>query len=300
MDESTRQRFQRRLRAWYRENGRHGLPWRLTRDPYAVLVSEVMLQQTQVDRVIPYYRTWLDRWPTASHLAAEPAAEVIRAWSGLGYNRRALNLHRAAQLALRENSGAIPMDVPSLRNLPGVGIYTANAVASFAGNVRVAVVDTNIARVLGRAVEGRGTVSSAGTGVMNGVALDLLPARGARDWNLALMDLGAMVCTARSPRCGTCPAAGECAWFNGPDSEPASNASKPATPRFESTARFARGRIVELLRTAGSAPKDMLHSALPSEHKAHLDMYIAALERDGLVEIRGDVVSLPGEMPREE
>jgi A/G-specific adenine glycosylase len=169
--------FKRRLRAWYRRSGRHDLPWRLTRDPYAVLVSEVMLQQTQVHRVVPYYEAWLSRWPTPAALAEAPVAEVIRAWSGLGYNRRALNLHRAAQAAQREFGGAIPTSPDHLRELPGVGEYTASAVACFAGGARVPVVDTNIARVLGRAIEGRGSVRAADARSLVPVAESLLPAR---------------------------------------------------------------------------------------------------------------------------
>ena len=168
------------LLAWFEANGRN-LPWRRTRDPYAILVSEVMLQQTQVDRVVPRYLGWLERWPTVEALAAAPAADVIREWQGLGYNRRALSLHRAAmQIA----AGGWP---DNLTELPGVGRYTADAVACFALGGDVLPVDTNVARVRER----------------TGEAFDVGCAQ-------ALMDLGATVCLARVPRCGVCPLAADC------------------------------------------------------------------------------------------
>jgi A/G-specific adenine glycosylase len=168
------------LLAWYRANGRD-LPWRRTRDPYAILVSEVMLQQTQVERVVPRYVRWLERWPTAESLAAAPRSEVIREWQGLGYNRRAVNLHRAAE---RIAESGWPDD---LTELPGVGRYTADAVARFAMDANVLPVDVNVARVLER-TGGRFGPASAH----------------------ALMDLGATVCLARVPRCDACPLADEC------------------------------------------------------------------------------------------
>jgi A/G-specific adenine glycosylase len=168
------------LLAWYRANGRD-LPWRRTRDPYAILVSEVMLQQTQVERVVPRYVRWLERWPTAEYLAAAPRSEVIREWQGLGYNRRAVNLHRAAE---RIAETGWPDD---LTELPGVGRYTADAVARFAVEANVLPVDVNVARVLER-TGGRFGPASAH----------------------ALMDLGATVCLARVPRCDACPLADEC------------------------------------------------------------------------------------------
>jgi A/G-specific adenine glycosylase len=168
------------LLAWFEANGRD-LPWRRTRDPYAILVSEVMLQQTQVERVIPRYLDWLERWPTAAGLAAAPTADVIRAWQGLGYNRRAVNLHRAAQ---RIAAHGWPDD---LTELPGVGRYTADAIACFALGANVLPLDTNVARVRER----------------TGAAFD-----GA--CGQALMDLGATICLARVPRCGICPLADAC------------------------------------------------------------------------------------------
>jgi len=169
------------LLAWFERSGRHVLPWRQTRDPYAILVSEVMLQQTQVPRVIPRYLAWLERWPTAEALAAAPLAEVIREWQGLGYNRRAVSLHRAARQVA---AAGWPDD---LTELPGVGRYTADAVARFAFDRTVLPLDTNVRRVLERTGAAFSPRSAA-----------------------ALMDLGATVCLARVPRCGECPLAARC------------------------------------------------------------------------------------------
>ena len=199
------------LLAWYAENGRD-LPWRGTRDPYAILVSEVMLQQTQVDRVVPRYHAWLERWPTVQSLAAAPAAEVIREWQGLGYNRRAVNLQRAArEIAAR----GWPDD---LTKLPGVGRYTADAVACFAYGHDVLPVDTNVARVQERT----GETFDAGCGQ-------------------ALMDLGATVCLARVPRCNSCPLATECS-SRGTRYEPRRKQS-----RFEGSFRQRRAATLRLV-----------------------------------------------------
>ncbi|MGH2450095.1 MAG: A/G-specific adenine glycosylase, partial [Candidatus Limnocylindria bacterium] len=184
------------LLRWYGRRGRD-LPWRRTRDPYAVLVSEVMLQQTQATRVVPAYERFLRRFPTLRALAAAPLGDVLRVWSGLGYNRRARDLHRIARAA----PDGLPADVEGLDALPGVGPYTAGAVACFAHGVPAAFADTNIRRVLGRVFLGR-----TATG-REAVALDrsLLPPGAADRWHHALMDLGATVCAARAPRCGDCP-----------------------------------------------------------------------------------------------
>lgn len=280
------------LMRWYRAKGRHGLPWRLTRDPYAVVVSEVMLQQTQVERVRPYYSAWLERWPTVDHLAAASPADVIRAWSGLGYNRRALNLHRLA-IEVAEHEWPAPLTAARLRGLPGIGPYTASALLSFAHDERVAVVDTNIARVVARVVLGAGTWRLVPGRELAAAADGLLPRRGVRDHNLALMDLGAQVCTARAPQCGACPLARMCAWrAAGAPRDLAAPAS--AVVRFEESARFARGQIVEVLR-GGPCTEDELLTLLPPGHRRRLAQYLHALARDGLA-VAGDDGwwSLPG------
>jgi A/G-specific adenine glycosylase len=230
------------LLAWFREHARD-LPWRRTRDPYAILVSEVMLQQTQVERVVPRYLEWLERWPTVEALAAAAAADVIRAWQGLGYNRRGLNLHRAARIVAQEGWPS------ELTELPGVGRYTADAVRAFAFGEPVVPEDTNVRRVIERTGHHFGPECSQ-----------------------ALMDLGATVCLARVPRCAVCPLAGECP-SRGRRYEPLRKQS-----RFEGSFRQRRALALRAV-TAGEQPQD-------SEA-------IAALARDGLVELRGGLAALP-------
>jgi A/G-specific adenine glycosylase len=202
--------FRRSLLCWFRRHGRD-LPWRRTRDPYRVLVSEFMLQQTQVVRVQPYYHRFLRSYPSLEALAAAPAPEVRESWEGLGYYRRAANLHRLAQQVVREHGGIIPADPDSLRRLPGVGRYTAGAVACFAYERRVAAVDTNVARVLRRAFHPRSRPASGASRAWT-TAERLLPPRGKTAWafNQALMELGATVCTAREARCHICPVQRTC------------------------------------------------------------------------------------------
>ena len=215
-DERQRHReFSRRLRAWYRRNGRD-LPWRRTRDPYHVLVSELMLQQTQVSRVLGYYQRFLDRFPTLTSLASARPRQVREAWEGLGYYARARNLHQLAREVTRSGSvhnERLPDDPESLRRLPGIGEYTAGAVASFAYERRAALVDTNVARVLRRAfAPGADVKTAAGRRTIWEIAKCLLPRTGRASWthNQALMELGALVCTARVARCDSCPVRREC------------------------------------------------------------------------------------------
>ena len=201
-------RFRRRLLAWFRTAGRD-LPWRRTRDPYRVLVSEFMLQQTQVSRVLDFYPRFLKRYPDLASLARARPRAVREAWDGLGYYRRAANLHRLAREVVRRHAGALPSDPAELEALPGVGPYTAGAVATFAYEKPAAAVDTNERRVLGR-VFGCRTAKDTRT-----TASALQPRRGKTAWsfNQALMELGALVCTARAPKCGQCPVASYCDWY---------------------------------------------------------------------------------------
>jgi A/G-specific adenine glycosylase len=202
--------FRRRLLAWYRRHQRP-LPWRRTRDPWAILVSEVMLQQTQVARVEGYWRRFLGRYPTVEDLAAAPADAVRESWDGLGYYARAANLRAAARAIVAERGGAFPRTPAELEALPGVGRYTAHAVASIAFGADVGTVDTNVARVLGRALGLRGAVKSRARLARTWrVVHALVPAGRSADWNQALMDLGATVCVARRPRCRACPVARVC------------------------------------------------------------------------------------------
>src|SRR4051795_9532810 len=238
------------LLRWYGRE-RRDLPWRRTTDPYAILVSEVMLQQTQVARVVPRYLEWIARWPTAAVLAAASRADVLAAWVGLGYNRRALALHAAAEVVARDGWPA------DLRTLPGVGPYTAAAVGSFAFGAPVAAVDTNVRRVASRL--GRGSPEAL-----------LAPGRAA-EWNQAAMELGATVCTARAPRCGECPAA---AWCASAGAAAAPSASRRGAERFEDSNRWVRGRIVAAL-AAGEG--------LPDVAPERLERALAGLIRDGLI-----------------
>ncbi|MCH7475253.1 MAG: A/G-specific adenine glycosylase [Gemmatimonadetes bacterium] len=198
--------FKRRLLAWFRREGRD-LPWRRTRDPYHVLVSEFMLQQTQVARVTQYYGRFLNRYPTIKALAKARSKAVREAWDGLGYYRRAANLHSLAKTVERDYGGKIPTRPEELRRLPGVGAYTAGAVLAFAYEQPAAVVDTNVERVIRRAFHTRCATDAAASRKITETASALQPKRGRTAWefNQALMDLGAMICLARSPRCPQCP-----------------------------------------------------------------------------------------------
>ena len=220
--------------AWYARNARD-LPWRAPgATPWAVLVSEIMLQQTPVARVLPEYLGWMTRWPTPAALAAEPAGEAIRQWGRLGYPRRALRLHETATILVARYGGSVPADLDALRALPGIGSYTAAAVASFAFGQRHAVLDTNVRRVLARLAAGQpwaGGSSSASVAERR-LAESLLPAEPAvaARWSVAVMELGALVCTAASPRCGDCPVARECAWLAaGRPAPPAGSAGTAGT-----------------------------------------------------------------------
>ena len=200
-----RRRFRRRLLKWYGQNGRD-LPWRHTRDPYRVLVSEVMLQQTQVDRVLPKYREWLDKYPSLKALAAAHPDEVDSTWRPLGYNARPKRLHSIAKEAVNTHGGKLPSDEQTLRSFKGIGAYTAGAVQSFAFGRRAPILDTNVARVLFRVFIGYGyrkdTVTQKRLWTLSAT---LLPRKNVYDFNQALMDFGALVCTARKPRCLVCP-----------------------------------------------------------------------------------------------
>jgi A/G-specific adenine glycosylase len=209
--------FRRRLTAWYRKAARD-LPWRRTRDPYAVVVSEFMLQQTQVSRVLGFYPRFLARYPTLADLARARPAAVREAWDGLGYYRRATNLLRLARVVQKDYAGSLPSDVNELRKLPGVGQYTAGAVACFAFEQAAPTIDTNVGRVLGRVFEGRKNAGKEARSIkrLTALARRVQPARGKAVWtfNQAVMELGALVCTAKKPNCPACPVKRDCRWNN--------------------------------------------------------------------------------------
>ena len=215
-----RRRFRRRLLDWYRQNGRD-LPWRRTRDPYHILVSEVMLQQTQVDRVLPKYDEWLRKYPTLEALASAPERDVAETWRPLGYNIRPRRLHAIARESVERYGGALPSDEDTLRSFKGIGEYTAGAVLSFAFGRRAAILDTNVARVLFRIFVGRGNPKAhAMKRHLWSISRTVLPMRHVFDFNQALMDFGATLCTARKPKCLLCPMRTNCrAYPFNPDNE---------------------------------------------------------------------------------
>ena len=278
-----------RVLAWYAGSARD-LPWRHPGRPddlaWPVLVSEVMLQQTPVARVEPVWRAWLERWPTPSALAADPAGEAVRAWGRLGYPRRALRLHAAATAVVERHGGRVPSDPVDLRALPGVGEYTAAAVGAFAFGQRVAVVDTNVRRVLVRAVQGRAQPAPALTAAETALARAVLPEAPPDDpllpprWSVAVMELGALVCTARSPRCGACPVLDLCAWQRAgapPDEGPVRRGQA-----WHGTDRQVRGRLLALLReTPGALDAAALATAWDDD--AQRARCLASLVEDGLV-----------------
>ncbi len=207
------QSLRRSLVAWFAQSARD-LPWRRTRDPYAILVSEIMLQQTQVATVIPFYERWLARFPDFASLAAAEESDVLSVWQGLGYYSRARNLHRAAKTVVEKHDGKMPRDPALIRALPGIGRYTAGAVASFAFDLPEPLVDANVARVLARLLNLHTPIdSTAGQSALWEAAIALVPEKGARIFNGALMELGALLCTPRAPQCLLCPIRSHCAGF---------------------------------------------------------------------------------------
>jgi A/G-specific adenine glycosylase len=236
------------LDAWYAVAARE-LPWRQPdATPWAVLVSEVMLQQTPVNRVLPAYAAWLRRWPTPAALAADSPGEAVRMWGKLGYPRRALRLHACAMAITEDFGGEVPRDVAALESLPGIGAYTARAVAVFAYGRRHPVVDTNVRRVVARAVRGQGEPGPPSSTRDHAAVERLLPvdAGPAARTSVALMELGALVCTARDPRCPRCPLASTCAWRAAGYPEYAGPSSKPQ--RFAGTDRQVRGLLLDVAR----------------------------------------------------
>lgn len=282
----------RPLIAWYRENARD-LPWRRPGfGAWGTLVSEFMLQQTQVARVIPRLEEWLERWPTPTHLASDSPAEAVRRWANLGYPRRALWLHRAAVEIRDRHEGMVPREVDALLALTGIGDYTARAVAVFAYGDRHPVVDTNTRRVLARAVDGRaqpGPPSRRDLAAMDGV---LPPVdEDAAIVNSAAMELGALVCTARAPRCDACPLADRCAWRAAGYPDTGDLRRKQA--RYEGSDRHARGVILREFREA--ATHELAQDAVAADwpDTAQRDRAIDSLIADGLIEASAGFFRLP-------
>ncbi len=283
--------------AWYADAARD-LPWRDgSASPWAVLVSEVMLQQTPVARVEPVWRMWMRRWPGPANLAAAPTADVIRAWGRLGYPRRALRLQACARAIVEDHDGTVPAALDELRSLPGVGEYTAAAVAVFAHGRRNAVLDTNVRRVLARAVQGRAHPPPALTALERRTAEGLLPQDPptAAVWSVAIMELGALVCTAKSPACEACPLQARCAWVAA--GRPAHEGPPRRAQRFEGTDRQARGVLLGFLRDhPGWHDRSAVLRLWPTHPDAQSERALASLIADGLVvaDPAGLGVCLPG------
>jgi A/G-specific adenine glycosylase len=277
------------------DRSRRDLPWRRTRDPWAVLVSELMLQQTQVSRVIPRYHAFLDRFPDLPSCAAGTVGEVVTLWSGLGYNRRAVNLHRCAVAVVERHGGRIPAERAALEALPGIGPYTSRAVLAFAFEERTGVLDTNAARVLAR-LAGR----SLGRREAQSRADSLTPPDRSWAWNQAMLDLGATVCTARSPGCGNCPVQSWCRWHGGrqisvvPDPAVGSAGVSGGQSPFAGSDRQGRGRLVDALRAHGRVRPTGLAEAAgwPDDH-ARAARVAETLVRDGLACWAGSDLVLP-------
>ena len=276
------------------DSRRPALPWRSTRDPWAVLVSEVMAQQTQLARVVPAYLRFLEMFPTPAACAAAPLGDVLRAWEGMGYNRRARNLHLAADALVAEHGGAVPADLAALLALPGVGPYTSRAVLAFAFGHDTGVVDTNAGRVLSRAVAGRPLRPAEAQALVDA----MVPAGGGWQFGQALLDLGAMVCVAAAPRCGDCPIRPRCRWAaagrGGPDPARGSAAVSTAQTVFAGSDRQGRGRLVDALRRA-PVPPDRVSAAMGWEDDpGRAARVVEGLIGDGLVaRDDGGVLHLP-------
>lgn len=277
---------------WFDEHERP-LPWRRS-TPWGVVVSEFMLQQTPVDRVLAAWGAWMERWPTPSALAEAELADVLRAWGRLGYPRRAQRLHATAVIVRDEHDGEVPQDEDSLLALPGVGHYTAAAIAAFAFGRRSVVLDTNIRRVVTRSVVGSAAPPAHITSVERALAESLWPADDARSarWSAAAMELGALVCTSRAPHCGTCPVRAQCAWFDA--GRPAATGPARRKATYEGSDRQARGRVLAVLRESdGPVGVRALARAWADDQQRR--RAIDSLVADGLVVRRGSGrYSLPG------
>lgn len=266
------------------------LPWRRTRDPWRILVAETMLQQTQVARVVPRWEAFLGTWPTAAACARARRADVIAAWEGLGYNRRAVNLHRAAGVIATDHDGVVPSDLDELLALPGVGPYTARAVAVFAFEAPEAVVDSNVARVLARAVVGAPLTRRD----QQVVADDLLPESSPWRHNQVIMEVGALRCRKRSPDCGACVLEDLCAWrrTGGPDPAAATAGVANRQSRFEGSDRQGRGRLVAALRTGPVALSEVA-TITGWQDPARVARMVDGVVADGLAVRHGDRLRLP-------
>jgi A/G-specific adenine glycosylase len=267
---------------------RRDLPWRKTRDPWAVLVSELMLQQTQVTRVVPRYDAFLEQFPTPAACAGAPVGDVLTAWAGLGYNRRAVNLHRAAVAVCERHGGAVPDDLTALLALPGIGPYTARAVLVFAFERDIGLVDTNAGRFVARAVAGRALHAREAQAVADAV----VPNGQAWAWGQSVFDLGALVCTKREPRCDGCPIVEHCAWTTAgrPLPDPVTGSAGISTPQttFAGSFRQGRGRLLDALRAGPVDADDLADAAGWPDAPDRAAEALASLVRDGMAVVEPD------------
>lgn len=286
--------LQDELLAWG-EAVRRDLPWRRTRDPWAVLVSELMLQQTQVARVVPRWQAFLDQLPTPAACAAAPVGDVVRAWAGLGYNRRAVNLHRAATAVVESHDGRLPADLDGLLALPGVGPYTARAVLVFAHERDLGLVDTNAGRFVARALAGRALPLREAQALADAA----VPAGDGWAWGQAVFDLGAAVCTRRRPRCDACPIVAHCTWARAgwpePDPVTGSGGISGTQAPFAGSDRQGRGRLVEALRGGRlpDSPASLAAACGWSDDPERAVRVAAGLVADGLAVVEGGELRLP-------
>jgi len=294
------------LLAWYARHGRTALPWRVVRDPYYTLVSEFMLQQTQVDRVVPRFEAFVARFPDVAALARASVADVLREWKGLGYNSRAVRLHETARVVVDRFNGVMPSQAHLIRQLPGVGPYTAAAIRAFGFNLDDAPLDTNIRRIMHRVYYGLEYPSRAKPRELDLRAREIAPVGSAHDWNSAMMDLGSTICTARAPKCLICPLREYCAAAPvdaaGLDAARKEHAKTPSPQNampFERTTRFARGRIVDRLRELPPGERisllDLhgeLQPVMPERSLEEVSRLVAILERDGLIARDGETIAL--------
>ena len=279
--------YEREITSWFKKNKRD-LPWRKT-DAWGVLVSEIMLQQTPVQRVLPVYNEWMKRWPTPAHLAKATPAEVITAWGRLGYPRRALRLHECAKVITSELNGTVPSTETELRKLPGIGEYTAAAMVAFAFQGRSLVLDINIRRLFSRLYKGEEAPTAAPTKAERIEYAQYVPEKNAHIWAAATMELGALVCTAKNPLCGRCPVSDQCQWRS--LDYPASKRVK-RTQTWHGTDRQCRGTIVQALRENSTLNKKQIH--LLWDVPSQVEKAILTLLDDGLIEERRkNTYSLP-------
>ena len=262
---------------WFKRNKRD-LPWRTT-TPWGVMVSEYMLQQTPVNRVLPKWIEWMERWPTPKDLAAATPAQVITAWGRLGYPRRALRLHAAAQIIAEDFNNEVPEDLETLQTLPGIGEYTAAAIAAFAFNRRTLVMDVNIRRVLTRVIDGNEHPKPAPTSREKARRLALLPEKNAHIWAAATMELGALVCTSKNPKCELCPVISNCNWRK--NGYPKSNLIRKSQD-WHGTDRKCRGTIVQALRENESLTENAIKKLWPDE--SQIEKALRTLQEDLLIE----------------